>query len=271
MNIQEYISSGILEAYVLGTLSEEENEKVSKEVASNPELKKELAAIEEALYKYAQSHSKNPPKALKEKLLNKIDEVEGEVVYLPEQKSSVFYYLAAASIIVAIFSASFAIYFWSKWKQAERQILAMEQQNATVAQNVNLVNKLQAEVKTNEVYISSLKKDLTIALDSGTHIVPLKGLPLSPTASAVVLWNVTSNDVFIDVKNLPAPPSDKQYQLWALHNGKPIDAGIFDVSDSTNLQRVKNIEAAEAFAVTLEKKGGSPSPTMDAMYLMGKL
>ncbi len=271
MNIQEYISSGILEAYILGTLSEEENEQVSKEVAAHPELKKELKAIEEALYKYAQSHSKNPPQTLKEKLLNKIDEEEGEVVYLPEQKSSVFYYLAAASIIVAIFSASFAIYFWSKWKQAEQQILAMEQENATVAQNVNLVNKLQAEVRTREVYISSLQKDLTVALDSGTHIVPLKGLPLSPTASAVVLWNATSHDVFIDVKSLPTPPSDKQYQLWALHNGKPVDAGVFDVSDSVNLQRVKNIEAAQAFAVTLEKKGGSPSPTMEAMYLMGKL
>jgi len=272
LNIQEYISSGILEAYVLGTLTEEENEQVSKQIDAYPELAKEVEAIEQALYHYAQAHSINPPISLKEKLLIKIDEQEGKVVKLPVQKKSVAYYLAAASIVVALFSSSFAIYFWNKWKHAEEQILAMEQDNATMAQNLNLVNeKLQVEVKTREQYIASLKTDLSIALDTSTNFIELKGLPLSPTASAMVLWNSNSHDVFIDVKNLPAPPPDKQYQLWALHNGQPIDAGVFDVTDSINLQRVKNIEAAQAFAVTLEKKGGVPSPTMDAMYLLGKL
>jgi anti-sigma-K factor RskA len=31
------------------------------------------------------------------------------------------------------------------------------------------------------------------------------------------------------------------------------------------------ITSAQAFAVTLEKEGGSPSPTMDQMYVMGKI
>jgi len=273
LNIEEYISSGILEEYVLGNLSEEESEQVSKTIAAYPELLKEVEAIEQALYNYAQSHSINPPQGLKEKLLTKVDEEEGgKQIQLPVRKKSVAYYLAAASIVVAIFSSSFSIYFWNKWKNAEQQILAMEQENATMAQNLNLVNeKLQIEVKTKEQYIGSLKTDLSIALDTSTNFIELKGLPLSPTASAMVLWNSNSHDVFIDVKNLPTPPADKQYQLWALHNGQPVDAGVFDVADSINLQKVKNIEAAQAFAVTLEKKGGVPSPTMDAMYLLGKL
>lgn len=271
MNIQEYISSGILEAYVLGTLTQEENEQVDKMIASYPELKEELDAIEKAMYQYALSHSKTPPANLKQQLFDKIDEKEGRQIHLPTKKKSVSYYLVAASV-VAIFSFGCAVYFWSKWRQAEQQILAMEQQNSKIAQNLNLVNnKLQTEVQSREVYIASLRSDLKVALDTTTHIIQLKGLPNSTEALAVVLWNKNSHDVYIDVKNLPSPPADKQYQLWALLDGQPIDAGVFEVSDSLNLQHVKNVASAQAFAVTLEKKGGSPTPTLEAMYLLGKL
>jgi anti-sigma-K factor RskA len=34
---------------------------------------------------------------------------------------------------------------------------------------------------------------------------------------------------------------------------------------------MKNIPKAEAFAITLEKAGGSPTPTLTAMYVMGKV
>jgi len=34
--------------------------------------------------------------------------------------------------------------------------------------------------------------------------------------------------------------------------------------------KMKNIPRAQAFAVTLEKRGGSAAPTMDQMYMMGK-
>jgi anti-sigma-K factor RskA len=62
---------------------------------------------------------------------------------------------------------------------------------------------------------------------------------------------------------LPDPPTDKQYQLWALLDGKPVDAGTFNVnSDSIQLQEVRNIANAQAFAITLEHKGGVRSPTL---------
>jgi anti-sigma-K factor RskA len=34
---------------------------------------------------------------------------------------------------------------------------------------------------------------------------------------------------------------------------------------------MKNIPAAQAFAITLENRGGSVSPTMEAMFVMGKV
>jgi anti-sigma-K factor RskA len=34
---------------------------------------------------------------------------------------------------------------------------------------------------------------------------------------------------------------------------------------------MKNIPRAQAFAITLEKKGGNPTPTMEQMFVMGSI
>ena len=48
VNVEAYISSGILEAYALGELSEQERAEVEKNLKQFPALRKELALIEEA-------------------------------------------------------------------------------------------------------------------------------------------------------------------------------------------------------------------------------
>ena len=56
----------------------------------------------------------------------------------------------------------------------------------------------------------------------------MKGMEISPASFATVYWDTTSKDVYLLVNNLPKPASDKQYQLWALLDGKPIDVGMID-------------------------------------------
>ena len=70
---------------------------------------------------------------------------------------------------------------------------------------------------------------------------------------------------------MPSNDKEHQYQLWALVAGKPVDLGVFD-SDTTSrdMKEMKSITLADAFAVTLEKRGGSPTPTMDEMMVIGK-
>ena len=68
---------------------------------------------------------------------------------------------------------------------------------------------------------------------------------------------------------MPSPGDGKQFQLWALVGGKPVDAGVF-VTGQEGIQRVKDVMNADIWAVTLEPKGGSLSPTMDQMYLISK-
>ena len=78
----------------------------------------------------------------------------------------------------------------------------------------------------------------------------------------------------IDMQSMAMPlnDADHQYQLWALVNGKPVDLGVFDVNGAlTGMQVMKNIGAAQTFAVTLEPKGGSVNPTMSQLMVMGNI
>ena len=104
-------------------------------------------------------------------------------------------------------------------------------------------------------------------------IIKMPGLPNSPDPSsmATVYWNTESRDVYLLVNKLPMPVRDKQYQLWAIVDGKPVDAGIFDMQEGLSFVKLKTIPKADAFAITLEKKGGSSTPDMNAMYVMGKV
>ena len=97
-----------------------------------------------------------------------------------------------------------------------------------------------------------------------------KGVENHPNMLADVYWH-TSKKVFLEMKNLPAAPSGKQYQLWAIVDGKPVDMGMYSAKADSTVQEMKSVDNAQAFAITLEKEGGNPTPTMEEMYVMGTI
>ena len=70
MNINDYISSGILELYVTGELSPAERAEVEAMAVKHPEIRTELEAIEIAMEKYAMMHAVEPPKNTLDAILN---------------------------------------------------------------------------------------------------------------------------------------------------------------------------------------------------------
>ena len=80
MNIEEYISSGILEEYALGALSSEEMMEVEAMMAKYPEIKDELNNIELAFEDMAMATAQTPKRNLKSSILDLIEEEEKPVV-----------------------------------------------------------------------------------------------------------------------------------------------------------------------------------------------
>jgi hypothetical protein len=116
--------------------------------------------------------------------------------------------------------------------------------------------------------VSNLEQMNSMVMNSKK--IELKGVENHPDMLADVYWH-TSKKVFLEIKNLPAAPTGKQYQLWAIVDGKPIDMGMYDPKNKSKVQAMKSVEIPQAFAITLEKEGGNPTPTMEEMYMMGTI
>lgn len=268
MDIQAYIASGILESYVLGELPASEARQVEQMAERYPEVRQELNLIEQTLEGVAQATAVAPRPELKNAILEKAAPVP-EVKEAPERplqvqkpatpKQQSLRWLAAASIALAVISSVAAVFFWSRWQDSEERLASM------VAQNTFLVQ----QVSTLENRAETMEQSLAVLADPSYKTIPMKGLAPAPNAEAVVFWNPSSEEVYLNVGSLPPAPAGKQYQLWAIVEGEPVDAGVFDVSGEA-LKRMKEIQNASAFAVTLEPTGGSISPTLDQMYVVGE-
>jgi len=97
------------------------------------------------------------------------------------------------------------------------------------------------------------------------------GTPNAPQSMAYVYWNESSKEVYLSIQSLKQLSKDNQYQLWAIIDGKPVDAGVFD-GDVAGLLKMKDIASgAAAFAVTIEPRGGKTTPTLETMQVMGNV
>lgn len=281
MDIEAYISSGILELYAAGALTTSEREEVEQLAKLHPAVQTELDSILDTFNQYASLHAVTPPAYLKEKVLSAVhahnrgnrNQESGETVVgqsariipmLKERQdaaaSTAFKWLIAASVTLLLVSNALSIYFYRNWKSTEQRLQLAEVSQQQYAQNIQRVRQ----------QLTQKEQALALVSDPATEQVVLKGVPKFPDSKATIYWHQETKKVYLSVNNLPVPPSDKQYQLWALLDGKPIDAGVLNTA-LVAVQPMKNIARAQAFAITLEPKGGSISPTLDQMYVMGNI
>lgn len=262
MNISEYISSGTLELYVTGALSATEAAEVERMMKDHPEVAREIGFIEDSLAQVAMATSRKPRRNLLADIHKQIDDQQEAIIRtLPvaAARNNTLQYFAAACVALLLVSNMF---FAVKWRDAENKLSGIIAQNFKLAQNYELIKTTYERTKS----------DLAVTTSPQYKVLSMKGLPIAPAAEADIYWNGESRETYLLVKNLPQPEADKQYQLWAIVDGKPVDAGVFDVSDQKGiLLKMKDIGNAQAFAVTLEPRGGSVNPTMDQMYVIAKI
>lgn len=280
MEAKDIISSGILELYVLGIASNEEVAQVEQWLLIYPEVREELSHIESAIEEYAKANAVEPSAALKERIINKIDlnkNVTTEdnpsskaltpvVNDVAEQKvytiSTFFKWAAAACFILLLGSLALNYSYFNKYKTARNDLQAAQ----------GNLHAVQTQLDKAREVASAMSHDMDVVTDKDARPVVLNGTPHAPDALAKIFWMKDSGEVYVDPTNLPAPATGKQYQLWAIVDGKPVDAGMISLQKGNyKIQKMKSFGSAQAFAITLEKAGGSPKPTMDEMYVMAKV
>jgi hypothetical protein len=244
VNKEEIISSGLLEAYVMGDTTPMENAQIKQWRAQYSEVNDEIISIEKNLEAYAFANAITPSNNIKEKIAAAIkmslqptleNNGSAKVVSMTPWKN-----IAAAAVALLIGSAIFNVIYFGKYKDASAKYEDSEKTIASL--NANLADE------ANDMNVIRSKYSL-----------PLKLKPdIAPKdADAKIYWLTNTGEIYIDPSNLPATPKGMQYQLWAIVDGKAIDGGLIVSKDGKlHMQKMKTFGKAQAFAVTLEVEGG---------------
>lgn len=82
--------------------------------------------------------------------------------------------------------------------------------------------------------------------------------------TATVQISSSEDAVVVRMKDVPAPPEGKVYQMWLIpkDGSAPVSQGLMDAEALSKPAVVEGISSAAALGITVEPVGGSESPTM---------
>lgn len=274
MDISAYIESGIIESYVLGLATEEEVAELEALAVQHPEIRLAIDAFSMHLQQNITANSIAPPAGLKQKIMDALEDEfeESKVIPLPVAEENIagsksgakvvpiirsrgWRNVVVAAIILLIVSAGVNFYYYTGYHNLTKDYQAL------------LDN--QKDLQAYQTKYNNLQNTVTILQDSAMHIVKMAGTKGKEGDAATVYWDTRSKDVYVYTNKLPQAPAGKQYQLWAIVDGKPVDAGL--LSNCDGVCKMKNIPSAQAFAITLEDTGGSSTPHLDQLFVIGKV
>lgn len=139
------------------------------------------------------------------------------------------------------------------------------------------INNQQAQIEQLQNENERMEEMLSILEARTVDMIVMAGMEVNPNGYGKVIWDPEKKQALLQVSNLPPVPEGKDYQLWLIKNNKPLPSGVFTVNDPAkdSFFKIEQLaeadeQSANAFAVTLEPKGGVQQPT-GKMYLLGNV
>ncbi|HEY1764655.1 MAG TPA: anti-sigma factor [Opitutaceae bacterium] len=271
--------------HALGLLEGAEHEEFVAELARSPELRSRVAQLRQASASLAHmAPPAEPPAELKARILASAAgrRAATDAPWVPGARRSVAPAPSPARVVP--FPA------WVPWLAAACLALAtfwsQRQYRAVRAENEGLrAQERLAETALDEARGKLADADRRVA-DSGRQVAELDAklksegdlahfkiatlasmLGNTPAALAVAVWDPSREEGVLSVSKLPAVAPAKDYQLWVIDSeyAAPVSAGTFAVDPVTGDAHVvfradKPVHSIAKFAVSVERKGGAPTP-----------
>lgn len=262
MNAEEIMASGQLEMYVAGALPANEALEVEEAIVQFPEVRAEIEQIEQSVIQLAESVAPPLPAMVWTYILNSIKKVKT----LNDTNSKSLNWAAITGWAAAILFIGGIMWMLKQNSDLNNAIQVANTENTVLKEaNGNAENQLAENDKLLEVLRS--KEYQTYNLPGNQAV--------APQAFAKVYLNKKENIAYIDVKGLPAPPRGKVYQVWSLKMNPltPTSVGLIDAQNlaGDQIYKFNNFPEPEAFGITLEPEGGSKTPTLSQLYILGKV
>lgn len=246
MDIKEYISSGIIETYVLGLCTPEEEQELEQLRSQHTELNKAILEYEKAMEKNMLQQFTLPDEQIDMQILDKLRGMNNEAVVVPlyPTKKTWWKPMAAAAMILLLISACLNFYLY------------------------NQTNKTTAIINNN----SLPEDDFKVMLNPAITPVAMYGVGTHAICRCTMFWDKKTGKMYIMIHHLPKSSSAKDYQLWATVDGKQVNVGTVQDEIRGRFIEMDNVPAgASSFIVTLEKAGEKTSPTIEETYLKGTI
>lgn len=257
MNNENYISSGIIEQYVLGLCTEQEQQEIDILRKKDMLLNKEIINFEIELEDKMMRHSFLPGVVTDDKILQTIISLSEPLhasvlsIQTSTKKTVKFSYAkiaAAASILLLCVSA------FLNYTQFQK-------------------NKEQASLLASKNYAANTLplKDYNILKDPSITPVAMMGVAEHPICRCTMFWDKSTGKAYIMIHHLVTSGPTKDYQLWATVNGKQVSVGLINDEIKDKFVEVAGMPAnANEFAIILENAGGDKVPGND-VYVRGKI
>ena len=204
-----------------------------------PELRLAAAALA------ASAPSIEPRPGLRDEILASIGPSRA---IAPRTSSATAWALAAAAALLFVF-----VLFDDARLRREREELRAQ------------MSDLAGKVEASRTEISRRDLRARVMESDDVRMLFLGGQGPQPKARGKVFWSEGAKRGVLVAGNLAPLPPDRQYQLWVFADGKPVDAGVFDVDSAGRAifesKDLAAVRSAENFAVTVEPRGGLPQPS----------
>lgn len=251
--INTFLSSNLLEKYLLGETTFAETKKVEYFLAEYPQVKKAYNTLQNSLEIVAKSNAVEPPKNILDSILEELDDTS--IIPLDSKKNSRrwYRYAVAASVVAFLFAGS-SYFFYKKSRNLQFQIASQEN---------------EAQVIVDEIFdlrgdIAEIRNQLNQLNNPDTQKYLITGNQRAKNLKTVAYINPKEKTSMIDVVSLPPLPEDQCYQIWAKVQDKMVNLGILDKKDM-HLKPIPYTEDALGLNITIEPKGGNQDATVENM------
>lgn len=252
LNVKDIKDSGLLELYVLGDISQEERSMVRTALIKFPELHKDIREIEFSLLQYAKLHSVEPSAGLKDNIIKELSQSNVATNKLDSNSASSASMSRRNYFIPLIFSllAALGLLAWTIFQNGERKKIESQYQKDQI-------------ICDSLLQVNQVKDQLFIALsDPGNRIIEVDPTEKYSGTNLYVHYNQATQKNYIQLVDLPAINANQSYQLWSLkETGDPIPLDVFQGDEK--IFEFTFEEGTNAYAITIEPRGGQTSPTLE--------
>ncbi len=239
--LHAFLQSGLIEKYVLGSTTANENLEVEHYISSYSEVEKEYNKLQDNLEIISKVNAVEAPKFILDSVLEEIK--DKPVISLAPVKHKTPWYSIAASFAALIFAGSALILLiHNKALVRENQVVVEE------------IFDLRSDIQKNNDRLDEVMRQFMKLNNPETEKYVLRGNERAKDLKTVAYINSVDKTSMIDIVELPQLPEDQNYQIWAELQDRMVNLGILNPSNK-KLQSIPYLEDALGLSITIEKKG----------------